>query len=267
MRYKSLFLDIDNTLISKHQPVSPSNLAAIRRARDAGIYVTVATGRGYLGSRPIWKDALAIEGYIIVYGGACIMDTRDDTAVFSAEIQPELITEALEAAREWGLFAQIYEDDAVICENESDFATYYTNFQRLPLRIEPAIRQKTWRHVPKVLVISPPEKELEMLERFKERFSGRMEVASSNPGFIELNKHGVHKGTTMLRLASMLGIAQEETAAIGDNTLDLEMIRMAGLGMCVENGQQAVKDCADAIIPACDDDGVAYAINHYLMPE
>ncbi len=50
MKYKALFLDIDDTLIGNDRTISPGNLAAIRRAQATGIFVTIATGRGYLGS-------------------------------------------------------------------------------------------------------------------------------------------------------------------------------------------------------------------------
>ena len=42
-------------------------------------------------------------------------------------------------------------------------------------------------------------------------------------------------------LAEHLGVSQSETAAIGDNTLDSEMIAWAGLGACVQNGNEEVK--------------------------
>ena len=59
------------------------------------------------------------------------------------------------------------------------------------------------------------------------------------------------------RLAAMLGIEQSEVTAIGDNTLDLDMITWAGTGVCVANGNDLVKSKADLVIGACEDEGVA----------
>ncbi len=47
---KLLAFDIDDTLTKQPRIVPEKNLEAIKRAQAAGVFVTVATGRGYLGS-------------------------------------------------------------------------------------------------------------------------------------------------------------------------------------------------------------------------
>ena len=63
----------------------------------------------------------------------------------------------------------------------------------------------------------------------------------------------------------MLGIHQDEVAAVGDNYLDREMIEGAGLGVCMADGAEAVRVIADLIIPSCDEDGVSYFIEHHIL--
>ncbi len=267
MKYKALFLDIDDTLIGNDKQISSGNLAAIRRAQDAGIFVTIATGRGYKGASSIWKK-LDIQGPVIVYGGACIMNTITDESMFMGSIDPKLIREVLNCSKEWGLHAQLYQGDTVIFEKESEFSVRYTSFLNLPFQVDPMIREKDWYNVPKVLVYAEPgEQEAEMIKRYSSRFADRMEVASSKPGYIELNRFGANKGTAVLHTADLMGILPAETVAVGDNTLDYQMIQMAGLGVCVGNGQQAIKDIADVIAPACEEDGVAWVIDHIMLAE
>ena len=57
-----------------------------------------------------------------------------------------------------------------------------------------------------------------------------------------------------------LEMKPEEVVAVGDNQNDLAMIRLAGLGVCMENGDEEVKRQADRLAPACDKDGVALLI-------
>ena len=264
MKYKALFLDIDDTLLSHHQPVSAGNLAAIRKAQAAGIFVTISTGRTYLGATPVWI-ALNVRGPVIVFGGAVGMNTLTDQPLFAENVPVELVREALECAKDLGVHAQIYHEDKVIAEKANDFTRLYTARQMLPFVEEPELRGEKCMETPKVLIYALPEQEAAAIRVLRERFSGRLEIASSMPGFIELNKFGSNKGSAMLRVAELLGISQEETAAMGDNTLDLEMVRMAGISACVSNGQQVVKDVADVVAPPCDEDGVAWFIEHYLL--
>lgn len=94
-----------------------------------------------------------------------------------------------------------------------------------------------------------------------------MEVSASSPGFIEFNRLGANKGTAAELLASRLGFGRDEVAAAGDNTLDLELVRWAGLGAAVADGNPDVKREADVIIPACAEDGVAYLIENYILKD
>ena len=267
MKYKALFLDVDDTLLCNSRQVSKGNLEAIRRAQDAGIFVTIATGRGFLGSTGVWKQ-FDVEGPVIVYGGAMIVDTRTQETMRISPIEPSLIREALLYAKELGIHAQIYQGDTIIFEQVNEFTDRYLDFLHLPYIEDPEFINKEWQDTPKVLAYAEPgEQERAMAARFRERFAGRLEVASSKPGFIELNQYGVNKGTALVHTAGLLGILPEETVAVGDNTLDLQMVQMAGLGVCVGNGQQVVKDVADVIAPACADDGVAWVIDHILLSE
>ena len=69
----------------------------------------------------------------------------------------------------------------------------------------------------------------------------------------------------MAAVAKMMGITQKETAAVGDNTLDEEMILWAGLGAAVGNAQERIKSFADVIVPGCNENGVAWLIDHYIL--
>lgn len=263
MKYKALFLDIDDTLVSKVHGISIGNREAISAAIDAGVYVSLATGRGPLGAAGIVKEA-GVKVPIIAYGGAMVADPITNEQLFCAYIEPGLISEALDFAHDLGLHVQLYQDDTVIFESENEFTKRYTGAMYLPFKVDPDIRLKSWKS-PKILAFALPEREAEALTRFNERFSGRLQVASSKPGFIELNKYGCNKGTTMEWLCSKLGINMNECIAVGDNTLDIEMIKMAGLGVCVGDGQQVVKDASDVIAPNCDDDAVKWVIEQYIL--
>lgn len=264
MKYRLLALDIDDTLVDKQKRILPVNLAAIRRAQKAGIYVTVITGRGYFGSSPVWKQ-LGIQGLIGNYGGAVIMDTRNDQVVFQTLLEADLVEELLEYAYETQVHIQLYQNDKVIFEKENDFTKQYVGIFHLPHAIEPDIRKIRWENVPKMLVAVEPKMEKQVAQKWMDRFGDRLGVHLSMPGYIELNGRGAHKGGALCWIAQQMGIDINETAAIGDNTLDLEMIEAAGLGACVGDGNEAVKKIANIITPACEDGGVAWLIDHYIL--
>lgn len=71
------------------------------------------------------------------------------------------------------------------------------------------------------------------------------------------------KGGALIRLAARLGIDREATMSFGDGENDLSMIRMAGIGVAMENGEESVKAAADYITKTNNEAGVAKAICHF----
>lgn len=227
-----LILDIDDTLVPRGGGISQKNAAAIQKAREAGVYVTLATGRGYYGSSHVFRE-LGLDTYVINYAGAVINDTRTDKPIFVTELDNSFVQEILAMADNMNLHAHLYQGDRIVYEREHPYASAYCAALNLPYSIDSDIRKKIWQNVPKVLIITEPERVSELLPFFKKHFENRVEVSASSPGFIEFNRLGANKGTAAELLASRLGFGRDEVAAAGDNTLDLELVRWAGLGAVV----------------------------------
>jgi Cof subfamily protein (haloacid dehalogenase superfamily) len=264
MDIKFIALDIDGTLTNRAGIISERNRLAVRRAIDAGIHVVLATGRGRIATRPIWKF-LELHGPSIQYGGAMIADIDTERALVLHELPPEIIREVLDYSAKNKVPAQIYLDEAVISEQSSEVASGYVNRHKLTFIVDPDIRKKTFHNVPKILAFAPLDREDELFAAYKERFAGIAQISRSSPGFIEVNCLGITKATAIEELSAMLGVRREQTAAVGDNFLDLEMIQWAGLGVGVADAVPEVIEAADLIVPACGEDGVAIFIEEHVL--
>ena len=257
--YKLIALDIDDTITLDPRVVPDEIIEAVGKARGHGMHVTVATGRGWLGTKPR-IDQLGITDPAINYGGAMITEPGTGKALHANEIPPELVTEVLGEARALGIHAHIYQGDAVIAEEPNPYVEGYTGRLGLPHEYDPDIMKKTWRGVPKVLMMTTDERAQRLIPELQKKYAGKLKVSGSSKGFIEFNSPDANKGTGLEWVAGYLGIAQEDTVAVGDNSLDLEMIRWAGLGCAVDNGKPEVKEAADLVIPSCAELGVAKLI-------
>ena len=76
---------------------------------------------------------------------------------------------------------------------------------------------------------------------------------------------GVTKAFALERLAQKLNIKVEEIMALGDANNDLEMLKFAGLGIAMGNASDYVKSLADNVTDSNDENGVAKAIEKYLL--
>ena len=90
-------------------------------------------------------------------------------------------------------------------------------------------------------------------------------VTSSLSNNLEVNAVGADKGGALLRLAELLGIRQEATMAFGDGENDISMLRMAGIGVAMENAEDHVKEAADYVTVTNNEAGVAAALRKFVL--
>lgn len=264
MKYKLIALDIDGTIFDSGRVVSKANLEAIREARAAGVTVTLATGRGYLGSRPVVEE-LNVTGPMANYGGAIISDAETGAVLAKEDIDWKLAKTLMEYALERDIYCHIYQGDTIVYPKESEIADMYGRILRVPQRVEPNMLDMEWTGIPKVLFIVAPERVSEVLADCTKRFGNLVQIAMSGETFIEFNKKDVHKASGVAWIAKKLKITRSEVITMGDNTLDLEMIQWAGLGVAVSNACDILKKTADVIAPACGEDAVKWVIDRFIF--
>jgi HAD superfamily hydrolase (TIGR01484 family) len=95
--------------------------------------------------------------------------------------------------------------------------------------------------------------------------AGRANVARSQPYYCDVIPPGIDKGRLVELLRDRLGVPREEVLVLGDMENDLEMFAKAGFAVAMENAAEAVKRVADATTLSNDEDGVAVAIERYVL--
>ena len=76
---------------------------------------------------------------------------------------------------------------------------------------------------------------------------------------------GVNKGTALHNLCKILDIDKNEIIVFGDNFNDIEMINFAHISVVPSNGEQHIKNMATYVTKSNDDNGIAFAINEFIL--
>lgn len=265
MNKKLIFLDIDGTLTAPGHHVPPeSALAAVREARAAGHRVFLASGRSLDALSPLLRlgfdGAIASAGGYIVCGGQVLYDhpmTKAQLETIQAVLRRHnvfFIIEAQDAAYAEGDLRQAFASSA---GGDSEFRRWKTIYEQ-ELGVRP-IAQYGGQPVYKVVCIYHSPSQIEEARSLLEGefvFCGQS-IPSDSWLNTELINRAFDKGQAVNRVCRRLGVDPADTIAFGDGPNDLEMIRTAGLGVCMENGCQALKDISDRICPPVDQDGLA----------
>ena len=90
-------------------------------------------------------------------------------------------------------------------------------------------------------------------------------VCREMPFFLEILPPGIDKAYGLEKLIYTLGMQREEVIACGDGYNDITMLQFAGLGVAMENAQEATKKAADYITLSNDEDGIAHVIEKFIL--
>jgi len=260
-----LAVDLDGTLVEPRKPVRQAVIDAVNRAQAVGVRATIVTGRMYVGAKP-FADALSLDGPIVLYQGAVLADAR--TGRFEREVSmPNAVALRIyAAAKERGLHVQFYRDDKFYVENDNAYAQLYARTSGTQPVVVPSLPAEfAGRDSTKVNVVTDPDKTPEVLALMERVCGPDAYVTRSNPEFVEMLNPAVDKGVALRLVAEGFGIPMDRVMAIGDSYNDLPLLRAAGFAVAMGSAPDELKAEADAVVGDVEHDGVAEAIERFVL--
>ncbi len=265
MKPKYVFLDIDGTLVDYKAEIPPSALKALRAAQANGHKMIIASGRTLFIIYPRLLEAVKFDG-IIASGGACVI--ADGELIYESVIEGEPLKAIAEYFKKEGIHYILQAKDATYVER--DFVDVVLPSMRRAGYSEDLIESAYSRYtlVEDMTRIRGGEKlsffgSHNSPSKISEDLGGRYYVADYSVGkiksptyFGEMNNAGVNKASAIEQYLAYVGGSLEDTIAIGDSGNDLEMISFAHIGVAMGNATEAIKNAADLVTTAVDDDGI-----------
>lgn len=262
---KLVAFDLDGTLIGEDLFVRPRVLDAIAKMRDRGVEGCIVTGRMYRSALPFVRD-LHFTAPVVCYQGAAVIDPQSDDVLLDTPL-PNAQALALEAyARENGLHVQLYANDRYYCEERNYYSDLYAKISGVEPIIVPSLRTQfeTW-DATKVVIIAEPEVVAEQLPRVQAMCGERAYVTRSIACFLEIMNSRVDKGKALEIVAVNLHIGLADVMAIGDSWNDAPLLKAAGFGVAMGSAPAELREIADAIVADVASDGVAEAIERFVL--
>lgn len=267
MKYKMIALDLDGTLTNSKKEVSEYTKRILIELQEQGGIVVITTGRPIQGAIPIAKilELDVYGGYILSFNGGLIINCKTGQEIFKAEISNEFVSRLGDSARKYQVPILTYAGDEIITEDTTDkYVRLEAGINHMPVKALYDFKEEVTFPVPKCLMVADGWYLENVLPKMQKEFGEYLNIFRSEPFFMEVMPLGVDKASGLKRILEVTGIGREELIACGDGFNDVSMIEFAGLGVAMENAQDAVKAIADEITDSNDDDGVARIVEKYM---
>lgn len=269
MTIKLIAIDMDGTLLLPDHTISPGVKDAIAKARAQGVNVVLTTGRPYAGVHSYLKE-LHMEqpdDYCITYNGALVQKASDGSTVAQTPLSYDDYRYLEQLSREVGSHFHALDRTTLYTANRD--ISYYTVHESfvatIPLVFCEAEKMDPNMTFLKVMMIDEPAVLDQAISRIPDEVKEKYTVLKSAPYFLEILDKRVTKGTGVKSLADALNIKPEEVMAIGDQENDIAMLEYAGIGVAMGNAIDSVKAVADFETKTNLEDGVAYAIEKFVL--
>ena len=285
---KLLALDLDGTLLDSHGQIPDKNSQAVKLAEQAGVLVTVASGRRFRDARPVGLE-LELNAPLITHNGALLKYADTLETVHADLISTETCLEILRVGKAYGgdpfVSADPYSKGKLLYDRVSEQNEPLRRYLAWAVRLHGDEANEAVKHVNKL------EDEIGKHEIIHVSFSGNCDSMYAMEQYLE-NELGdsvtilatvyplrdftlidilppnASKGSGLKKLAEINGIDQNEVMAIGDNFNDIEMLEFAGTAVVMGNADPCLIEREEFYTTVSNDEcGVAAAVDEYIFKQ
>jgi len=230
-------LDIDGTVLAEDGALSPAVVSEVRRVRDLGHEVTLATGRSVSMTLPVLDRLGIAPHYVVCANGAIVLERDSDAPMGYARMlvetfDPEQALRTLRDGLEQANFA---------VEDETGLFRYHGHFPDGALATtseQVEFEELFGVRATRVVVFAPDHATDVFLEAIETMGLHKVSYNVGWTSWLDIAPDGVNKATGLERVRERLGIPRSRVLAVGDGRNDMDMLAWAGVeGHGVAMGQ------------------------------
>ena len=257
--------DVDGTLVRKDKSLSPQVIAAVHRLRAAEVPFTLISARPVSGILPLIAP-LGIDVPLAAFNGG-VLFRPDGSEIVARWVDRAVVAGVFALAEGLAVDRWVFADARWFASTDQG---EHVARERLASNQAPVVRgdfTDLYDRADKLTFVSDDRVLLKGLaERAIAAFGGRATIGQSQPYYLDVTDSTANKGDGVAALAAMLGVDLADTLVLGDMDNDIAMFDRAGLSVAMGQAPDAVKARADWVSSSNQEDGVAHAIDTFILP-
>ena len=249
-----VFFDIDGTLIDmERKEISEKTLEALRRLKERGMLLCLATGRGPL-TLPRF-EGVEFDAFLTFNGSYCF--NREET-IFSNPLPGEDVRTLIRNAAALGRPVSIATRDRMVANGrDQDLVDYYA-FAKREVEVAPDFDRAAGEEVYQVM-LGGRKTDYPLLLRG----TRRAKIAAWWDRAADIIPADGGKGVGIGKILAFYQLDRAQALAFGDGDNDIEMLQAVGRGIAMGNASQGLKAVADDVCGPVAQDGIYhYCLTH-----
>lgn len=265
LRTKLVAVDLDGTLLTGERTLAPGGVRSLRQAVHQGVYVVLSTTRNPGGTRLFCRE-IGTDAPMICTNGAQVWGSPEGPVWVCHTIPRKvaLTVAQLADARGWELSTTVGAMTYWRQRPGQSLGPYRPRVTVVARNVDAIVGD------PVRILVWHPEAVSVIRSLCTAQFADQCYTTTyhHSDGTVEslsISAPQADKGTALRLVLERLEIAPEQAVAIGDNANDIPMFEVAGTSIAMGNALPAIQSQADAVAPDHDDEGVAWAVQRFVL--
>lgn len=259
-------VDLDGTLLDPRGQAHAHDVRALRTAIDAGVRVSIVTGRLYSGTRPT-AELLGLRGPVACADGSHVVRVDSHTTLFHLGVGGAEALRLRDALARAGVITFVFAQDAIGHDGAgAQFVEYATTWSKDLRGVADVFEHPLWSTeggVTAVIALAPLDRLAPALEEIARDLSSAAVVAKfpvrrhthTGTWAAIIRAAGATKGTALRWIAEHQGVSLAETVCVGDWINDVPMFELAGRSFVMGQAPDDVKAKATDILAETVENG------------
>ena len=269
---KMIVADIDGTLVNAPRHMMPLTREVLNDLHRRGVLFGIASGRpigDHMRQRPEQWNLDFRPDFIIGMNGGQLEDCTEGTFQEFYKLSSDTLKEIIElmASTNTEPFIYIGENQMMMHENERSLESKARN--KIEVFIAQDISKLYANDSANILFRLEDPDDMPAIEAMiAEHPSDKYIGYKTQYWLVEFNDPRVNKGVALRKYCEDKGISLDDVMAFGDTSNDNEMLKCAGWSVCLVNGTDDTKACADVITDYDNnEDGMGRYILDHVYPQ
>lgn len=268
MKYETLVLDIDGTLINDKLEISKNTVETVEKLNSLGVRIIFCSGRMFKSAKNFIRKNFGFSAPVISYNGGMVHLDLDSAPVAKHSIDLETSLKLVDFLRIQNCHYQMYLKDELIAEKNTSELIGYSKHAGVEYKVVEDMKTELLKNgegAAKMLVIADETLLDSISEGASDLFSEELNIFKSYSNYLDFIPRITNKGIALKELSLLMGFELSNSVMIGDGENDSFAFDYVGTAIAMGNAPQALKSRADYITEDNNHEGAFIAMRSHFI--